>query len=137
MLRVTLHLLNRLRNRQRQLFGSIPLYMRVMRMLSNEHYKQPVRAFVLDMFDLQLDAATMAAMSNFVREGETSEPGSQLHNNSLSEGASEPAGDCVNTDHNKTAGTTIDPAERTRVSALPRTRVEGFEEPRLVSHERF
>jgi hypothetical protein len=110
--------------------------MRVMRMLSNEHYKQPVRAFVLDMFDLQLDEITMAAMSNFAREGEASEPGSQAHDSSLSERASEAAKDAT-TDHNKTAGTTTNSTERTRTSALPRMRVEGFKEPQLVPHEEF
>jgi hypothetical protein len=33
-----------------------------MHMLSTEHYKQPVRAFVLDMFDIQLDIASISAL---------------------------------------------------------------------------
>lgn len=49
-----------LRNRHRDLFSSVKLYHIVFRMLSYEHYKQPVRAFVLDMFDLQLTAEILA-----------------------------------------------------------------------------
>jgi len=103
-------------------------------MLSDEHYKQPVRAFVLDMFDLQLDAVTMAAMNNFLREGETLDSTSQLHESSLPERGSHPSGELDITEHNKLAATT-NTKEQIRIAALPRTRVEGFEEPRLIPNE--
>ena len=56
-----------LRNRHRELFSSVQLYFTVFRMLYFEHYKQPVRAFVLDMFDLQLTADILAQFRDLDR----------------------------------------------------------------------
>lgn len=60
--------LAKLRSRHRSLFSSVVLYLEVLRTLSHEHYKQPVRAFVLDMFDLCLDQPTVTLLLELDRQ---------------------------------------------------------------------
>lgn len=44
------------------MFSSIGLYLEALRLISHGHYKQPVRTFILDMFDLVLDSKTLSGL---------------------------------------------------------------------------
>lgn len=46
----------------RALFSSVSLFYRVLHMLSTHRYRLPVRRYVLDLFDIDLDPDTAAAL---------------------------------------------------------------------------
>lgn len=55
--------LARLRSKHREAFASVKLYHRAMIMINHAHFKQPVRTFVCDMFDIKLDLVTLHALA--------------------------------------------------------------------------
>lgn len=55
--------LARLRSKHREAFASVRLYHRAITMINHAHFKQPVRTFVCDMFDIKLDLVTLHALN--------------------------------------------------------------------------
>jgi len=54
--------LARLKARHRNLFSSIPLYHRALYTISTQHYRLPVRRYVLELFDVRLDPGVVNAI---------------------------------------------------------------------------
>ncbi|QRV92421.1 STE16 protein [Ceratobasidium sp. AG-Ba] len=59
--------LSRLRNKPhgRRTFQSVPLFYRALHILGTQRFRLPVRRYVLDLFDIRLDPAVVAAMHEF------------------------------------------------------------------------
>ena len=55
--------------RHPRFFASLPLFHRAARMISSNHYQAPVRRFILDLFDVQLNSDVLAQL---VKMGQTS-----------------------------------------------------------------
>lgn len=52
----------RMRNRHLRYFSSITLFHRALRIISTNHYPAPVRRFILDLFDIQINAETLVQL---------------------------------------------------------------------------
>ncbi|KAI5479428.1 cytosolic regulator Pianissimo [Pseudohyphozyma bogoriensis] len=50
--------LARIKSRHRDIFSSPSLYYRALEMISNYHYRFPVRRYIIELFDIPLDAAS-------------------------------------------------------------------------------
>ncbi|KAG8875681.1 hypothetical protein FRB97_004816 [Tulasnella sp. 331] len=55
--------LTRFKSLHRAVFASIPLYYRALHVISTQRYRLPVRRYILDLFDIELDADVMATIS--------------------------------------------------------------------------
>lgn len=60
--------LARLKIRHRALFSSLPLYFRAIEMIANNHYRLPVRRYILELFDVNLDDRTVCEMMSVGEE---------------------------------------------------------------------
>jgi len=56
--------LNRFKLQHRAIFSSVSLFYRVLHLLSTQRYRLPVRRYVLDLFDIDLDPDVMASILN-------------------------------------------------------------------------
>ncbi|KAG8908318.1 hypothetical protein FRC00_011289, partial [Tulasnella sp. 408] len=56
--------LTKFKAQHRQIFSSITLFYRVLHILSTQRYRLPVRRYILDLFDIDLDPDTMNALYN-------------------------------------------------------------------------
>lgn len=63
--------LTKLKARHPELFSSPSLLYRAIEMISNYHYRQPVRRYILELFDIPLDAASAAEIANAGEELKT------------------------------------------------------------------
>lgn len=53
---------SRIRNRHSRYFSSITLFHRALRIISTNHYPAPVRRFILDLFDIQINSETLVQL---------------------------------------------------------------------------
>ncbi|KIO29376.1 hypothetical protein M407DRAFT_70503 [Tulasnella calospora MUT 4182] len=56
--------LTRFKSQHRQIFSSITLFYRVLHIISTQRYRLPVRRYILDLFDIDLDPDIMNALYN-------------------------------------------------------------------------
>jgi len=64
-------LLAKLKSRHRDLFTSPSLYYRALEMIASYHYRQPVRRYIIELFDVALDDAKAAEIAKAGEELKT------------------------------------------------------------------
>lgn len=139
--------ISRIRSKHRQIFSSPSLYFRVIHMISHNHFKQPIRAFVLDMFDIQLDGYLLEKIHTTehllrrisVQTADGQDTGQQAQKRPASQPNTSAGRPPLPTDHpgGSSHRNSNDPSVRIRQPLVPIARQQGFTSQQERSTQEF